>query len=476
MGPSPPLLGLVLAGRYRITDHIGEGAMASVFAGQDLEAGGVRIAVKVMHPHLANDRTFSARFKREAQAASMVKHPNSVAIQAVGEENGIHFIIMELCPGKDLRETLKLERRLSELRAVKILQCVAATLRVAHELGVIHRDLKPENVMIQNDPQTGVDLVKVLDFGIAKLVAPMPKLRASPTDSDPAPAITQFGVVVGTPQYMSPEQVRGHALDGRSDLYTCGILLYQMVTGVLPFDGESPLEVAGRHAFEAPKPPSQFLPSIDQVLEQIILRLLSKQPEDRPQSAAALIDVLQLWERGKSNQGPVRGVGQTTPLHGGSGPFVASAVAPIAATPPRGQLGTLMELDAPAAAGQRAASNPWDVAPSFGTPAQGSASLSGELVAPAQPLPLRPGQGPAPMPAGSAATNPQAAAANSPPTRSPSKRSFGILGLVLLLLSAGVGVGVGVGLHLYCGGALTTNGQSESAEPPGPPPGVPFCQ
>ncbi len=475
MGPSPPLLGLVLAGRYKITDHIGEGAMASVFAGQDLEAGGVRIAVKVMHPHLANDRTFSARFKREAQAASMVKHPNSVAIQAVGEENGIHFIIMELCPGKDLRETLKLERRLGEVRAVKILQCVAATLRVAHELGVIHRDLKPENVMIQHDPQTGLDLVKVLDFGIAKLVAPMPKLRASPTDSDPAPAITQFGVVVGTPQYMSPEQVRGHALDGRSDLYTCGILLYQMVTGVLPFDGESPLEVAGRHAFEAPKPPSHFLPTVDPLLEQIILRLLSKQPEDRPQSAAALIDVLVLWERGKANPPPARGVGQTTPLYSGvSGPFIPNAAVPVAAPPTRGQLGTLMELDGTAASGQRAVSNPWDGAPSFPTPQQGVPSANVDGTALAQPnIAQRPGSLPGPVGA-----NPQAAATKaSPASAATGKRAFGLLGLLLLLLSAGVGVGVGVGLHLFCTGALTSaDGQPEGAEPPGPPPGIPFCQ
>jgi len=275
MGVDSPLIGRKLGGRYQITGHIGEGAMASVFRGVDVESGG-EVAIKVMHPHLAQDRTFTGRFKREAQAASMVKHPNSVAIHSIGEEQGHHFIVMELCHGRDLKETLKLEGKLDETRAVRIIATIADALAAAHALGVIHRDLKPENVMVESDRAANTDVVKVLDFGIAKLVDAQPKAaRQSSPDSDPPPALTQFGVVVGTPAYMSPEQCRGQPLDGRSDLYTCGILLYQLVTGVLPFNSESPFELAGKQAFEPPPPPSQHLPTIDKDLERIILRLLS---------------------------------------------------------------------------------------------------------------------------------------------------------------------------------------------------------
>jgi eukaryotic-like serine/threonine-protein kinase len=453
MGPA--LLGLTLAGRYKIVGHIGEGAMASVFSGQDLESAGAPVAIKVMHPHLANDRTFSARFKREAQAASMVKHPNSVAIHAIGEENGIHYLIMELCPGRDLRETLKIVGRLPALRAVRILRAVADALRVAHELGVIHRDLKPENVMVQLDPQTGLDWVKVLDFGIAKLVAPMPKLRSGPTDSDPAPAITQFGVVVGTPQYMSPEQVRGHNLDGRSDLYTCGVLLYQMVTGVLPFDGESPLEVAGRHAFEIPKSPRSVFPELDPSLDALTMRLLAKQPEERPQSAAELADLLTVWERNAIGPVGSQGVGLTAPLEaaGRRGPFQPLAATAQDVRAPSGvrpQLGTQLEIGGP----------PVEVS----------------VVA---PMPATPHPAPAPIaggvaPGGVSATPPR----TELPTAASRGRGFGALGWILLALCAMLGSGLGFTLHLVCTRELFAPDESapEGAEPLGPPYGIPLCE
>ena len=460
MGTTLPLLGLVLGQRYKILNHIGEGAMASVFAGQDLQAGGAPIAIKVMLPHLANDRTFSARFKREAQAASMVKHPNSVAIYAIGEENGIHFIVMELCPGRDLRETLKVERRLPEVRAVRILRCIADALRVAHDLGVIHRDLKPENVMISHDPQAQTDRVKVLDFGIAKLVAPMPKLRGAATDSDPAPAITQFGVVVGTPQYMSPEQVRGHALDGRSDIYTCGILLYQMTTGALPFDGDSPLEIAGRHAFEIPKAPHTVNPSLDPRLDAIIMRLLSKAPDDRPQTAGELADLLELWERSHTeSRQPVRGIGYTTPLdplgaRAVSGPFVARSAGAGAPTP-RAQLGTLMDLENAAETGLAVAEAAARASPPHG-------AVVSPVIEEARPLAYPDPHAVAPVAVVSNVAPPNVP--QPPPAPPRQRRGSRAVGLVLLFLCACLVVGVGVGLHLLCTGQLVL-----PVAPPKPP-------
>ncbi len=170
-------------------------------------------------------------------------------------------------------------------------------LDAAHRIGVVHRDLKPENIMVEEAAKPGdKELVKVLDFGIAKLMdgAPKPPRMGGGDgpDSEPPPALTQVGVVVGTPAYMSPEQCRGQPLDGRSDIYTCGILLYQLTTGQVPFDSESPFEVAGKQAFEQPPPPSKFFPSIYPPIEQLILKLLAKAPADRVQTAGELRDQL----------------------------------------------------------------------------------------------------------------------------------------------------------------------------------------
>jgi serine/threonine-protein kinase len=272
--------------------------MATVLRGVDLSQNGLEVAIKVMHPHLAEDRTFTARFKREAQNAALLKHPNTVGIIHFGEHERMHFLVMELCKGRDLRDILKIERRLTEVRAANIVISICDALEAAHRMGMVHRDLKPENIMVEPPKSPGEkDLVKVLDFGIAKLVdgAPKPQRTGNADgipDSEPPPALTQVGVVVGTPAYMSPEQCRGQPLDGRSDLYTCGILLYQLVTGQVPFDSESPFEVAGKQAFEPPPPPSKFLPSIYPPLEQLILSLLAKAPADRPQTAAELRDAL----------------------------------------------------------------------------------------------------------------------------------------------------------------------------------------
>jgi serine/threonine-protein kinase len=464
MSMGQPLLGRTLGGRFKIVSHIGEGAMASVFRGVDTSRQSADVAIKVMHPHLAQDRTFSARFKREAQAASMIKHPNSVAIYDIGEEQGVHFIVMELCPGRDLRETLRVDKRLAEPRAVRVVATICDALHAAHQLGVIHRDLKPENVMVQFDPTTKRDAVKVLDFGIAKLVDAQPKVRVgSNPDSEPPPALTQFGVVVGTPAYMSPEQCRGQPLDGRSDLYTCGILLYQLVTGQVPFDSPSPLETAGKQAFEPPPTPSSILPSIDRELEGIILKTLAKNPAERPQTALELKETLLSWldnrgeiDRAAGSNVDLRALGKTMPMKamaasvedylkqkGIQGPFApqgqqAQGQAPMAppagahalagtqitgeTTPggtPRGPMGTNIAIEPAQPAGPAPAMPPQ-------TSGLYTLDASGQIgPGPAFPAPVEP----APV--------------------SEKKSGWGFLGFLLILISLGAGVGIGVAVYRY---------------------------
>jgi serine/threonine-protein kinase len=288
------LIGQTIAGRFKITGFIGEGAMATVYRGvQDAEPRDV--AVKVMHAHLARDATFAGRFRREAKAASLLKHPNTVHIVDYGDDGGNHYIAMELLSGQDLFEMLVLERRFPEERAARVVAAVCDALTAAHARGIIHRDLKPENVMIVPDPNDpSREIVKVLDFGIAKVLE---KDKAPPSsDSDPsslvASALTTVGVVVGTPAYMSPEQCRAEPVDARSDVYSCGILLYQLVCGRTPFTGDSPIEIAINQVRMPPDPPSSVVPGIHPQLEQIILKALEKWPAQRQQSAAEMRDEL----------------------------------------------------------------------------------------------------------------------------------------------------------------------------------------
>lgn len=289
--PKTTLIGRTIAGRFRITGFIGEGAMATVYRGvQEREPHD--IAVKVMHPHLINEDSFVKRFRREAKAASALKHPNTVQIFDFGVDNQLPFIAMELLSGQDLFELLVTEKQLDQGLAVRILIQVCDALAAAHELGIVHRDLKPENVMLLRDPENpDLERVKVLDFGIAKIVD-----RADKEHPDEALApmsvgdsvLTTVGVIVGTPQYMSPEQCRASPVDARSDIYSCGILLYQLVTGRVPFMADHPFEIAMKQVREAPPPPSTFVPAIHPALERVILKALEKWPAQRQQNALEL--------------------------------------------------------------------------------------------------------------------------------------------------------------------------------------------
>jgi serine/threonine-protein kinase len=283
------LIGRTLAeGRFRITGFIGEGAMATVYRGvQDAEPRD--IAIKVMHPHLVGDPSFVKRFRREAKAASVLKHPNSVQIIDWGIEGELPYIAMELLSGQDLFELLVVEKALNQALAVRILIQVSDALAAAHDLGIVHRDLKPENVMLLRDPEDpSMERVKVLDFGIAKIVDRNDKDPDEPPPSIGDSVLTTVGVIVGTPQYMSPEQCRAGPIDARSDVYACGILLYQLVTGKLPFTGEHPFEIAMKQVREPPPLPSSVLPTIHPELEKVILTALEKWPAQRQQSAREL--------------------------------------------------------------------------------------------------------------------------------------------------------------------------------------------
>ncbi|WP_437500618.1 serine/threonine-protein kinase [Sorangium sp. So ce1099] len=281
------LLGRKVAGRFTITRFLGEGGMASVFVAER-DAEPRRVAIKIMNPEFTADRAFVRRFQREAKAAARVKHPNSVKIFEYGVEGALSYIVMELLAGDDLYALIERHGALGQARAVRILSEVCEALAVAHEMGVVHRDLKPENIMVIADPaHPHGERVKVLDFGIAKILDTASGDEPDP-NADPMSVVTRAGTFIGTPAYMSPEQCGLLPVDQRADLYTCGVLLFQLITGRLPFEGETPLHTATLH-IHAPVPaPSSCAPGIDARLEALILKALAKQPEDRHQTAREL--------------------------------------------------------------------------------------------------------------------------------------------------------------------------------------------
>ena len=226
----------LLGGRYELGETLGIGGMAEVFRGRDVRLGR-DVAVKMLRPDLARDPSFQARFRREAQSAASLNHPAIVAVYDTGEDNGVTtpYIVMEYVEGRTLREVLQTEGRLLPQRALEIVADVCAALEYSHRAGIIHRDIKPANVML-----TPSGAVKVMDFGIARAV------------TDASPTMTQTAAVIGTAQYLSPEQARGEHVDARSDLYSTGCLLYELLTGRPPFVGDSPVAVAYQHVREDP--------------------------------------------------------------------------------------------------------------------------------------------------------------------------------------------------------------------------------
>jgi beta-lactam-binding protein with PASTA domain/predicted Ser/Thr protein kinase len=263
--------GSLIDGRYRVMSRLGAGGMADVFLVEDGQLGR-KVALKLLHRRFAEDPDFVERFRREAQAAASLQHPNVVQVYDRGGYDGIYYIAMEYLPGRSLKQLIRQEAPLDPLRTIDITMQILKAARFAHQRGVIHRDLKPHNVIVDQD-----DGAKVTDFGIA---------RAGASD------MTETGSIMGTAQYLSPEQAQGHAVSERSDLYSVGVVMYEMLTGRVPFDAESAVTIALKHVSEAPVAPRDLNPDIPRPLEQVVLWALNKNPADRPADADEFMRVL----------------------------------------------------------------------------------------------------------------------------------------------------------------------------------------
>ena len=267
--------GILLDNRYRIVDKIGVGGMADVYLGEDTLLGR-QVAIKVLHANFANDDEFVTRFKREAQAAGKLNHPNIVNMYDVGFDQDLHYIIMEYVNGETLKEYITRHGRLSIDEAVKFTIAIAEGLEHAHTMGIVHCDIKPHNVIIT---QTG--RVKVTDFGIARA------MNATNT-------VMYTNSILGSAHYLSPEQASGKPVDGNTDIYSLGVVLYEMLTGRVPFEGETPIAVALKHVREKVAPPTRYNPSIPPLLEAVVMKALSKNPADRFDSISDMISDLRL--------------------------------------------------------------------------------------------------------------------------------------------------------------------------------------
>src|ERR1700760_842117 len=263
--------GAIIDGRYRVLSRVGAGGMADVYLAQD-EQLGRQVALKLLHRRFAEDPGFVERFRREAQAAAGLQHPNVVSVYDRGQFEDTYYIAMEYLPGRSLKQVIRDEAPLEPVRAIDIAIQILRAARFAHRRGIIHRDLKPHNVIVDDSGHA-----KVTDFGIA---------RAGASD------MTETGSIMGTAQYLSPEQAQGHVVNVQSDLYSVGVILYEMLTARVPFDAESAVTIALKHVSEAPTPPRALNPAIPPELEQVVLWTLNKDPADRPVDADQLITVL----------------------------------------------------------------------------------------------------------------------------------------------------------------------------------------
>ncbi len=291
--PAPPAepgihpSGTLLSDRYQIDAFLGAGAMGKVYRAEHVLMKKT-VALKVLHPEMMQNAEVVKRFQLEAQAAGNIRHPNVCTATDFGlTEQGESFLVMEYLEGETLQSTIQAYGRLTPLRAIHIAQQICSALEQAHNEGIVHRDLKPENIMLiesEGDP----DYVKIMDFGIASV------RMEKGSSEDNTTRLTQAGMVYGTPHYMSPEQVVGADIDHRVDLYSVGVVLFEMLTGKLPFDSDSLVRLMGMHITEAAPAPSSVCPeaALPAALDALVLKLLAKAPEDRPQSAGAVREEL----------------------------------------------------------------------------------------------------------------------------------------------------------------------------------------
>ncbi|MBP2706282.1 Stk1 family PASTA domain-containing Ser/Thr kinase [Microbispora sp. RL4-1S] len=264
----------LLGGRYELDGVVGRGGMAEVYRARDIRLDRI-VAIKTLRSDLARDHTFQARFRREAQSAASLNHPSIIAVYDTGEDmmdgTPVPYIVMEFVDGRTLRDLLRADRRLLPERAMELVDGILRALDYSHRGGIVHRDIKPANIMLTLNGE-----VKVMDFGIARAMA------------DSAATMTQTAQVIGTAQYLSPEQARGERVDARSDIYSTGCVLYELLTGQPPFTGDSPVAIAYQHVREDPIPPSRIDPEIPQWADAIVLKAMAKDPAQRYQSAAEM--------------------------------------------------------------------------------------------------------------------------------------------------------------------------------------------
>ncbi|MDW7738739.1 MAG: Stk1 family PASTA domain-containing Ser/Thr kinase [Bacillota bacterium] len=281
------MIGKVLAGRYELIEKIAEGGMARVYRGRD-QLLKRTVAVKILKDQMTGDAAFIRRFEREAQSAAALSHPHIVNIYDVGVEEGTYYMVMEFVDGINLKEYIREKGRLSISEALQITHQIAEALEQAHAAGVVHRDIKPQNILFSNEGK-----VKVTDFGIAI--------------AGDGVTVTVGDEIIGSVQYISPEQARGELAGKQSDLYSLGIVLYEMLTGKVPFSGESPVAVAMKHIQEHIVPPRRLVNDIPETVEQIILKAVAKDSAERYTSAAELLEDLEYAaQKGSSKSGPVR--------------------------------------------------------------------------------------------------------------------------------------------------------------------------
>src|ERR1700684_1179938 len=303
----------LLGGRYERDGIVGRGGMAEVFRARDIRLDRI-VGVKTLRDDLARDQTFQARFRREAQSAASLNHPSIVAVYDTGEDmvgnTPVPYIVMEFVDGRTLRDLLRDNRRLLPERAAEITDGVLRALDYSHRNGIVHRDIKPGNVMLP-----GAGDVEVMDVGIARAV------------SDSQMTMTQTAQVIGTAQYLSPEQARGERVDARSDLYSTGCLLYELLTGRPPFTGDSPVAIASQPVRENPIPPTRIDPELPQWADSIVLKAMAKDPGDRYQSAGDMRNDIQRALQGMPVAAPTqfgayqgtRRMGAATQMAGATG-------------------------------------------------------------------------------------------------------------------------------------------------------------
>src|SRR3954447_2842561 len=267
MAVTDALIDTVFDGRYKIVRKLGAGGMADVYLAEDQELGR-RVAIKILNDRHAADDQFVERFRREAKNAAGLSHPNIVSIYDRGDSEGTYYIAMEYLEGRSLKELIVSRGSAPVRTAIEYARQILAAVGAAHKQGIVHRDIKPHNVLVGPEGR-----LKVTDFGIAR---------------SGASQMTEVGSIIGTAQYLSPEQARGSQVDQTSDVYSVGVVLFELLTGQVPFTGDTPLEIAMKHLSEVPKPPSELRPEVPHDLDMVVLRALAKDPAERYQSAEAM--------------------------------------------------------------------------------------------------------------------------------------------------------------------------------------------